>query len=222
MLYRLIVNFLQPFTLLILVLILVLVVLWRRRAASRRDLLFLLVPLVLLYLFCMPLIAYPMLGLLEWSYPPIYERPAEAEAIVVLGSGVSPPDRVRKKAVLDGAGILRCMKAAELYHAGEPCLIVVTGGRANPRAKGPVMAVVMRDFLLQVGVKPEDVIVESRSLSTYENAVFAGEYLRDRGIDSVLVVSDASHLVRAVRCFKKRSSGKKGGKRKKKQKSKKS
>jgi uncharacterized SAM-binding protein YcdF (DUF218 family) len=95
------------------------------------------------------------------------------------------------------------MKAAELYQAADPCLIVVTGGRVDLRKKGPVMAVVMRDLLLQLGVQPEDVIVESRSRSTYENAVFASEYLRDRGIDSVVVVSDATHLARATRCFKK-------------------
>jgi len=201
MFYRFLSNLLHPFTLLLMVLVIVQLVLWRRRATSRGVLLALAIPTAALYLFCTPMVAYLMLGTLEWPYPPIYERPDEAAAIVVLGSGVAPPDAVRRKAVLDAAGNARCLKAAELYFSGPPCKIVVTGGRVESYKEGPVMAEVMRDLLVQLGVAKEDVIVEAGSTTTHENAVLAAKLLRERGIDSVVVVSDATHLARGVRCF---------------------
>ena len=68
---------------------------------------------------------------------------------------------------------------------------------------GPVMAEVMRDFLIGQGVSAGDIILENESRSTYENAVKATALLKQQGIDSVLVVSDATHLVRGVGCFRK-------------------
>ena len=201
MFYRFLLQILHPFTLLLLVIVGVLVVLWRRRAISPRALLALAIPTALLYLFCTPLIAYLMVGTLEWSYPPVDQRPPQTEAIVVLGSGVSPPDAVRRKAVLDASGNARCLKAAELYRAGPPCPIVVTGGRVELCKKGPVMAEVMGDLLVQLGVAKQDVLVEAKSRSTHENAVYAAELLHRRGIDSVVLVSDATHLARGVRCL---------------------
>lgn len=151
----------------------------------------------------MPIVSFFFAASLEWEYPPIYERPKSVQAIVVLGSGVAPPDAVRKKAALDVSGLRRCVKAVELYHAGSPCPIVVTGGRVTAYKKGPVMSEVMRDFLITQGVAAEDIILENKSRSTYENATRSKELLSGRGIDTVLVVTDATHLVRSLRCFRK-------------------
>ncbi|MEC8336867.1 MAG: YdcF family protein, partial [Planctomycetota bacterium] len=126
----------------------------------------------------MPLVSFFSAATLEWNYPPIYERPPEAQAIVVLGSGVSPADTIRKKAELDQGGIRRCVKAAELYSAGKPCPIVVTGGRVESYKTGPVMAEVMRDFLIRQGVSASDIILENESRSTYENATQAAKLLK--------------------------------------------
>ena len=203
MLYRFFVSLLRPYPLLIFLLLVVQGVLWRRKIGSLSLRLALLLPTLLLWLFSMPVVSFFSAASLEWQYPPIYERPQAAEAIVVLGSGVAPPDAVRKKAELDQGGLRRCLKAVELYKSQNPCPIVVTGGRVEAYKTGPVMAEVMRDFLVEQGVSAEDVIIENESRSTYENASKTAYLLKEKGIHSVLVVSDATHLIRGVRCFRK-------------------
>jgi len=203
MLYRFCVSLLRPYPLCLLLLVVAQVCLWRRKKTSLLIRLALLVPTLVLWLISLPPVAYFAAGSLEWHYPPTYERPAAARAIVVLGSGVAPPDALRKKAELDSGGLRRCFKAVEFYKSGKPCPIVVTGGRVESYKTGPVMAEVMRDFLISQGVAPNDVILEDQSRSTHENAVQAARLLKEKGINSVLVVTDATHLIRGVRCFRK-------------------
>ncbi len=203
MLYRFFVSLARPYPLLIFLLVVAVAVCWRQRIGSRGLRIALTIPTLLLWLFSMPLVSFFSAATLEWNYPPIYERPPEAQAIVVLGSGVSPADTIRKKAELDQGGIRRCVKAAELYSAGKPCPIVVTGGRVESYKTGPVMAEVMRDFLIRQGVSASDIILENESRSTYENATQAAKLLKQKGLDSALIVSDATHLIRGVGCFRK-------------------
>jgi uncharacterized SAM-binding protein YcdF (DUF218 family) len=47
------------------------------------------------------------------------------------------------------------------------------------------------------------VIVENGSRSTYENALESRKLLERRGIRAVILVTDASHMLRAVCCFRK-------------------
>ena len=203
MLYRFCVTLLRPYPLLIFFLLAVQIVFWLRKTGSLKVRLALLIPTLLLWVFSMPVVSFFWAASLEWQYPPIYNRPQVARAIVVLGSGVAPPDAVRKKAELDPGGMRRGFKAVELYKSNKSCPIVVTGGRVEDYKTGPVMAEVMRDFLVQQGVSAEDVILENESRTTYENAIKAADLLKEKDIHSVLVVSDATHLVRGVRCFRK-------------------
>ena len=202
MLYRFFVSLLRPYPLLIFLLLLAVIVCWLRKIGSRSLRFALLIPTLLLWFFSMPVVSFFSAATLEWQYPPIYERPAQVEAIVVLGSGVAPPDAIRQRAELDQGGMRRCFKAVELYKSGKPCPVIVTGGRVESHKSGPVMAAVMRDFLIGQGVSAGDIILENESRSTYENAVKATALLKQQGIDSVLVVSDATHLVRGVGCFR--------------------
>ncbi len=46
-----------------------------------------------------------------------------------------------------------------------------------------------------------NVIKESRSRTTWENACYSSELLGERGMDEVMLVSDRAHLPRALLCF---------------------
>jgi hypothetical protein len=81
-----------------------------------------------------------------------------------------------------GEGTLRrCVKAVELYRQGKACPVLVSGGKVNPDDPGPTCTEAVRDFLIRVGVKADDVILEGRSRDTYENAVESCKLLRERG-----------------------------------------
>jgi uncharacterized SAM-binding protein YcdF (DUF218 family) len=58
-------------------------------------------------------------------------------------------------------------------------------------------------LLVQLGVRREDVIVEGDSRNTHENAEASAWLLRERGIGSILLVTEAMHMERAARSFRK-------------------
>jgi uncharacterized SAM-binding protein YcdF (DUF218 family) len=163
------------------------------------------VPFVALTVVSLPVVAYVALGSLEWRYPPLRTRPTHAGAIVVLSAGALHPDAVRIRDDLSGNSLIRCVHAAEVYRQGPPLPLVVTGGIVDPRTAGRPDGDLMRDFLMEHGVSPTDVIVESRSRSTYENALESRKLLDRRGIGEVILVTEASHMFRAVCCFRKQA-----------------
>jgi uncharacterized SAM-binding protein YcdF (DUF218 family) len=197
-------SLLQPHIFLYLLMVGALISLWRTRPAlPRRRLLWLTVPFVLLSLLSVPALGYLGFGSLEWSYPPLRQRPAEAEVIVVLSGYLKAPDEVLAEAELGEDTLYRCLRAAELYQQGPRCPILVSGGKVDPSQPGPTLAAAMRDFLVKLGVAAEDILLEDRSRSTYENALYSSEILRRRGLAQVVLVTDANHLLRAELCFRK-------------------
>lgn len=204
--YAFLLELLHPFLLCFLAIVVVLVIMWRRRSASRRVLLLLSVPLALLYLFCTPAVSYLAQGTLEWGYPPADPGAtrAPAGAIVVLSGGIYPPDATRSEAVLAPDTIYRCLHAVDLYqNPAGPCPIVVTGGKVDPADKGPALGDAMKEFLSKLGVAESDIVIERESQSTHENALFSAPLLRERGIEKIILVTEATHLPRSVRCFRK-------------------
>jgi uncharacterized SAM-binding protein YcdF (DUF218 family) len=202
--YRLVVELLQPFLLFYLATAVMLVSLGRMRREYRRLLPCVGIPFLVLGLWCTPAVSYLSLGSLEWRYPPLEHRPEDARAIVVLAGYLRPPDEVRRQAELGEDTLYRCLQAAELYRQGRPCPVVVSGGKVNSDTPGPTCASMMREFLVTtLHVADSDVIVEDQSRTTYENAVESRKLLDSRGINRIVLVTDAAHLFRAVRCFRK-------------------
>ena len=59
----------------------------------------------------------------------------------------------------------------------------------------------MRDFVVELGVQPSDVVLEEKSTTTLENASFSIHLLDNRQDSRVFLVTDAAHMPRAVYCF---------------------
>jgi uncharacterized SAM-binding protein YcdF (DUF218 family) len=159
------------------------------------------VPFLALLLLSMPVLAFLAVGSLEWRYPPLEQRPADAQAIVILAAGLVPPNPTHPSAELDDDALYRCLHGARLYHQGPPCPVLVSGGKIDPDTAGPTHARAMADFLEQLGVDSADLIQEERSRTTYENAVECAKVLHARGLRKVLLVTDAVDMWRAELCF---------------------
>ena len=201
MIYRFIVTLLQPFPLLYLLILWALVRLWRNSLGNRRWLLVVIVPFGVLGFVSLPVVGHLALGSLEWRYPPQNEVPEDAEAIVVLSGYVRPPNGAAAEVELGSDTLLRCLHAARLYKA-KPRPILVSGGKVVPGTPGPTLAQAMRDFMVSQGVKEQDLLMEDRSSTTYENAVLSGDVLSSRGIHKIVLVTSASHMRRGERCFR--------------------
>lgn len=121
------------------------------------------------------------------------ERATRADVIVVLGSGLeednSPGEALTRRA----------QRAALLWRDGYAPYIICTGGYTSQRTRSEADG--CREVLEANGVPADVILLEERSRSTEENAIYARELMTERGWDSVLLVSDAYHLMRAVWIF---------------------
>lgn len=114
---------------------------------------------------------------------------ASADAAIVLGaavwsSGVSPVFRERINHGID------------LYRNGKVRKLIFTGGQGNPGE--PTESSAARDYALQSGVPAQDILIEEKSHTTYENIRYAKQVADAHGIRHVLIVSDPLHMKRAV------------------------
>lgn len=66
-----------------------------------------------------------------------------------------------------------------------------TGGPANAQGTGGVRSARIHG------------LDRDRSRSTYENAFYSAEILRQKGVGRILLVTEAYHMVRSERCFRK-------------------
>jgi vancomycin permeability regulator SanA len=110
-----------------------------------------------------------------------------AQAIVVFGTaqynGVPSP-------VLAA----RLDHAIELYEADLAPVIVVTGG--NQPGDKFTEATASANYLIQRGVPDEDVLREVSGTSSWQSLAAAANFLDDRSIDDVILVSDPFHSLR--------------------------
>lgn len=116
-------------------------------------------------------------------------------AMVVLAAGIRTDDgSLAPRERLDAASTQRVITASHLWEAHRVGLVVFSG---SPPAETEGMA----DLAAALGVPASRMVRESRSLNTRQNAGFSAEILRERGVETVVLVTSASHLRRAVRDF---------------------
>ncbi|MBA4419421.1 MAG: YdcF family protein, partial [Syntrophus sp. (in: bacteria)] len=77
---------------------------------------------------------------------------------------------------------------------------LISGG--NVFGREPEAEVTKR-FLKSLGVKESDIIPESKSQDTFENARFTRDICKEKGIKSILLITNAYHMRRSVMLFHK-------------------
>jgi len=97
----------------------------------------------------------------------------------------------------------RILKGLELYleckHAAKKCIVLASGG--DPTESGVSEAKVYGDALIRAGVDPADLVLEGRSLNTWQNAQYCGAWLDAHPQDQVILVTSGFHLRRSVLYF---------------------
>lgn len=90
----------------------------------------------------------------------------------------------------------RCETALECLRRYPRALLAVTGGGTASMNREATEAGVMAAWFEERGVDPARIMVEDRSLTTADNAVFTGELLRERHpeVKELLIVSSDYHL----------------------------
>ena len=175
---------------------------WRKRRRSSRVVAGVAV-LFLLAVGCGPLPAL-LLGRLQADV--MQDRPADWGArnvIVLLGAGtVRVGNAGPVEASLFAYG--RINRAVTLYRsckaAGRVCKLEVSGGDA--RGLGQSEADVYGQDIRRLGVIGDDLLLESNSMNTWQNAQFSRPLLDAESADRVFLVSSGFHLRRGLLYFR--------------------
>jgi uncharacterized SAM-binding protein YcdF (DUF218 family) len=194
-------RLLEPHTLLLLGLVGTAAWSWQRKNSRRYSLGLAGVLLGILYFLSTPLAGFLAMRSLEWPYLNANAVPRPGDTIVVLSGGVQRDDDNGEQVRVGSDTFFRCYHAARLYKNAGSCRLLLTGGKVDHSEPGPSLAKVMRDFVLELGVKSSDVILEEESSNTYQNAAFSKVLLDRTNFGRVLLVTDAAHMPRAQFSF---------------------
>lgn len=116
-----------------------------------------------------------------------------ADYVIILGAQwkpEGPSDGLRRR--LD--------KAVEYLNANPDTVVIVSGGQGSNE---PISeAAGMRQYLVDIGVSDERILMEDASTSTLENLVFSSRML-DKETDRVVIVTNNFHVFRSLRIAEK-------------------
>ena len=162
--------------------------------------------LFILFFSSNPTISNRLVSTLEWRYFPPDPMPT-AEAIVVLGGATVPALAPRPWVEVSERGD-RILYAARLYRQQRAPKLILSGGRVSWRGDSSDVyrsseASDMREFALAMNVPESAMILEGNSLNTRQNAVNVQRILQQESIETVLLVTSALHMPRAVAIFQK-------------------
>lgn len=116
-----------------------------------------------------------------------------ADAVVVLGGGLAADGE------MGAASLKRAVRGMELYHSGYAPLLALLGPKSIENY--PSEASVRRSLALTMQIPPENIVTESRGLTTLDEARLMKEVLTPMGVRRILLVSDSQHLIRASLLF---------------------
>jgi uncharacterized SAM-binding protein YcdF (DUF218 family) len=159
---------------------------------------------ILLWLFAAGWLAAPLLDWVQHdAHPAPHVRFAQRTVIVMLGSGTEYDEHEKLVPKLDAKA--RIVKTAALYadckHSAPDatCTVIVSGG--NPQHHEASEADTYAPYLLQLHVAPADLILENTSRTTYENAEHVAQILHAKRYNSLILVTSAYHMPRAMLDF---------------------
>jgi len=199
--------FLYPVFLCLGISILGLIVLWANRRPRLGKVLVTL-GTVLLLLLTLPGISSHFLTPLERRYPALLhpeqiywegqKSGASPKWIVVLGGGHRSDPRLPANSQISTATLGRVVEGVRLYKSIPGSKLLLSGGVIfDPVPEAEVMARIAE----LLGVKPQDIVLESDSRDTADQAAIIAKKI---GREKFILVTSAAHMPRSMALFKKR------------------
>ena len=125
------------------------------------------------------------------------------DAAIVLG-GYASLDENDRVNFHEASG--RLWHAIALYKKKKIKKIILTGGSGDLLHANNKEAIFVHKFLTDNNILNEDIIVESQSRNTYENAINSKEILDSLKFQKNILLTSAFHAYRARKCFNKQGS----------------
>lgn len=147
----------------------------------------------------------PVADVLAYSLECRYEPPSEGvletlDMVVVLGGGSEPSGWLRPQAELSGVAYARVHQGVKIFQRSSAHRLALCGGRLWSRAASE--AEVMKAVAIDMGVAEGQILTESKSRNTQENAARLAELLATGQGHRIGLVTSATHMLRAEKVFK--------------------
>jgi uncharacterized SAM-binding protein YcdF (DUF218 family) len=193
----------SPLTLLAVLGVLAVWLNWRAGARAPRRLLAIVVATY--WFLSTPLGANVLLAGLGPEGAPLTNRDAAkgADTVVVLGGGANTysADGLTL-GQLAGNGVLRVIEAARVYRLIGARVVIASGGIPNPERLLRPESEMLRNALLQAGVPDADIVQESESRTTHDQARLIRPLLQSRDTRRFVLVTSPLHMGRALAAFR--------------------
>jgi uncharacterized SAM-binding protein YcdF (DUF218 family) len=189
-----------PSTLLLVLALLGLLLLFRHR--RRTGLACLSVSLGALALIAILPVGDAMLAPLEDRFPEVTAPPPDVTGIIVLGGAIETDLSAARGMPSLNAAAERMTSLVSLARRYPKARLAFTGGNGELIHAPMTEATVARDLFTQLGLDQSRIVYESRSRTTYENAVLLKAMLDPRPDQVWLLVTSAWHMPRSVGLFR--------------------
>lgn len=155
--------------------------------------------IVLLWLLSTPVISDILLRPLERRFAAldVAECPQAGAVAMVSGNVINGVNRV---GVQWGPSASRFHDAVRLVLAQRASILIVAGAASQHNAHVS-QGEILRDAAVARGLRPEQVLITAPVCTTADEARAVGALCRGRGIRSIILVTSAWHMPRAMRLF---------------------
>lgn len=155
-----------------------------------------------LLLFSLPVVSASLVNTLQSDAPipadELKQKIADAEAVVLLAGGRRVMADEYGDDTINLFSLERSRYAAWIVRqTGLP--LIISGGRVRKEVRSE--ADLIREFLQKESIGIENCYIEEQSRTTYENAKFTAEFLKQNNIRKVALVTHAWHMPRAKAAF---------------------
>ncbi len=158
------------------------------------------ISLVMILFFTNPFIVNMFVGIWEIERTPDENLKPKYTYGIVL-TGMISYDRESKK-INFGKSADRIFEAVRLYYSGKIEKIYISGGSGFVTDQEHKESQLLKDYLVGMNVPGDDIIIETESKNTHENAVEAAKMLQpNQNRDTYLLITSSSHIRRSAKCF---------------------
>ncbi|HUL60124.1 MAG TPA: YdcF family protein [Anaeromyxobacteraceae bacterium] len=156
----------------------------------------------ILLLFSAEPVANRLARLAERSAPRTFRADVVYDAVVVLGGAVDDAASRSSGEVELTEGADRIVRGFELVRAGNAAHVLYSCGSVAPGPGDVPEAERVAALYRRWGLPEERIVAEVHSRNTRENAVESARIVRERGWRTLLLVTSAAHMDRALGCFR--------------------
>ena len=146
-------------------------------------------------------IGLAMLLTLETRLPRPAVLPDKIDGILVLGGAVDPALSLSYGETVFNSAVARVLAGIALARRYPEARLALIGGEGGFVPVGLPESRATAGFVLEQGIAPERVILEERSRSTHENALYAKELIRPAPDANWILITSAYHMPRSIASF---------------------